>query len=67
MDGFHVQDGLFFERRPDGAVVIVKINEDSNNVTMKIEVTAESWASIISSVSANGSNYYEALEFHNKK
>lgn len=65
---FH-QDGWFFNRNEDGSVSIFKNPNsapDSTSVPM-ITITPHVWASIVSSVSANGEHdgrYYEALEFH---
>ena len=63
----HVQDGWYAERHEDGSVVIRKHN-GAGIESERLHVTAEVWASIVSSVSKGGEEggrYYVALAFHN--
>jgi len=72
---FHVKDGLFFERLPDGQVKIRKTIEKivgSNKggapfVVLEIILTANEWASVIASMSYYGeedNGFYRAMNFH---
>lgn len=68
---FHAKDGWFFNRREDGSVEIRHNPSTQPNVNESALVTfdANSWASIVSSVSAKGEEdgrYYTALAFHNE-
>ncbi len=68
--GFHYKEGWFFKRLSDGSVRIVKLAEpkEDSAVTSSIVVDAESWGSIVSSVSSTGETgerQAKAVEFHN--
>lgn len=56
---FHARDGLYFDRQPDGSVVVEKRVPDTriNTLEFRIELTAEAWASIVSSMSKAGESY----------
>lgn len=63
---FHVSDGLFFRRAEDGAVEI-GTGRSFDDVTVLQSIDANSWGSVVSSVSARGENhvtFHEALAFH---
>lgn len=63
---FHAKDGWYFERQPDGSVQIWQTDGDGRD--HEVIVTAETWASIVASVSLGGEEngrFYEALAFHN--
>lgn len=65
---FHWKDNWYFERRDDGVVRIYHL-DDHGIADEDIEIDADSWASIIASVSARGDTaeaFHEAREFHNK-
>ena len=74
---FHYGNNLFFGRRADDSVRIVQLRETqqeypSADATLEgtlfdVTVDADSWGSIISSVSAKGEEsgrWYEAMDFH---
>ncbi len=72
---FHVTDGLFFERLPDGQVRIMKTIEKevgsakggSPVVTLDMTLDANTWASVIASMSYYGEEdygFYRAMNFH---
>jgi hypothetical protein len=64
---FHAKDNWWFKRLDDGSVRIMQIINKENLVDITFD--ANTWASIISSVSAEGEHdgrFYKALEFHNK-
>lgn len=69
---FHWRDGWFFERMPDGSVMITKRKDaglESPIITREIIPPGE-WASIVASVSIKGENdrrWYTALDFHMKE
>lgn len=65
---FHWKDNWFFERREDGAVRIYHLDEHGI-ADEDIEIDADSWASIVASVSARGENaetFNEARQFHSQ-
>lgn len=68
-DGAVWHGGLYFERTADGAVKIVQ-QERSGDVALplfEVVVDADSWASIVASVSLGGEmdgRFYEAQRFH---
>lgn len=80
---FHVRDNLFFGRRADGSVRVLKFSlspkdgwqgefprvEDQNAAALlDITIDADSWGSIVASVSARGEEHgrwYMAMDFHN--
>ena len=62
--GFHWQNGIYFKRLDDGAVEIVQESEKPANY---LRIDADSWASIVASVSKQGEEqgrFYQAKEFH---
>lgn len=68
---FHWQDGWFFTRLPGGGVKIVKHEKASIDapIVVAAEIDADSWASIVCSVSAHGETsdrFNTALAFHNE-
>lgn len=66
---FHWKDGWYFERLNDGGVRIFHLPVGEQIADENIEIDADSWASIISSVSEQGETaetFKEAGEFHNK-
>lgn len=73
---FHAFDGLYFERLPDGSVRIVKTDgkhqpgQCAASEVVDMVLTSDTWASIISSVSAGGEEdyrWYLAKAFHESK
>jgi len=63
---FHWKDNWYFERRDDGTVRIYHL-DDHGIADEDIEIDADSWASIIASVSAGGDaadNFQIAQSFH---
>ncbi|MEQ1891067.1 MAG: hypothetical protein ABL998_00875 [Planctomycetota bacterium] len=67
---YHSHSNWHWERLPDGGVRIVKIGSTLKDVTLDEHiVTAETWASIVASVSKGGEEngrFYDALAFHGK-
>ncbi len=69
--GFHVQDGLYFNRLEDGSVHILKMasgHAEDEEILFELTVDENVWASIISSMSKAGEGdggFYQALHFHN--
>lgn len=67
MGKFHWTDGVFFERTDDGSVKVTKGGGfDTDGETLFV-IDANSWASIVASVSAGGEGggrYFRALSFH---
>jgi len=66
---FHWYGGLFFRRGNEDGIVEIGSGTDFDSVTVIHSIDANSWASIVSSVSARGENhetFHEALEFHSK-
>jgi hypothetical protein len=69
---FHWRDGWFFERMPNGSVMITKRKDagmESPIITREI-IPPEEWASIVASVSIKGERdrrWYTALDFHMKE
>ena len=66
---FHLKEGWFFERLPEGKVRILKRESASDEapIVMEVVVDKPGWCSVISSVSAEGETsrkYDEAVEFH---
>lgn len=77
---FHWKENIFFGRKADGDVRVIAFKSpppfppdphtDYPSMLTRIDLTidAGSWASIVSSVSAQGENnmrFYDALRFHN--
>lgn len=66
---FHLKEGWFFERLPNGSVMVTKRTDaglESPIVTRMI-VPPEEWASVVASVSAGGEfngRWQAALDFH---
>lgn len=67
---FHLKDGFFYERRPDGIRVSYAMTVDGLPKVMgEILVSDSEWASVFASTSARGENretYDEAREFLGK-
>lgn len=64
---FHVKDGWFFERLSDGSVHLFKKAADGYHNTAALVMDANTWASVISSMSIGGEangGFYRALDFH---
>ena len=68
MSWFHAKEGWMFRREPYGSVTIEKRSNDRRQVPeMDVSFDAETWASIVASVCAegeNGTTFGKALEFH---
>ena len=73
MTMFSYRDGLFFDRMDGGAVRIVKTDSDlyphdnGDNIDVDITIDSDSWASIITAVSAGGDTseqHERAKAFH---
>lgn len=65
---FHWKDNWYFERRDNGVVRIYHLGE-RGIADEDIEIDADSWASIMASVSAQGEtaeSFQEARNFHHK-
>ncbi|MBA7654778.1 hypothetical protein ES703_62671 [subsurface metagenome] len=63
---FHWKDNWYFARIGNGAVIIYH-KDDHDIIDVDIEIDADSWASIVASVSAKGDTaeaFQEAREFH---
>lgn len=69
MRWFHARGGWLFRREPFGSVTIEKrTNDRAQNPEMNVSFDADTWASIVATVSARGDNattHAEALRFHN--
>ena len=72
---FHWKDNWFFERRPDGSVRIYHEDLEADQEDEMVEhdvcldIDADSWCSIMASVSAQGEtaeSFQEARNFHHK-
>lgn len=66
---FHLADGWFFSRLSDGTVRIQKRKASHEQAPLVAEalIGADSWASIVASVSAageSGNQFRQALAFH---
>ena len=66
---FHYKEGWFFKRREDGSVRIYQQQPVRENIVKElgIDIEADSWASIMASVSARGETgetFREAQQFH---
>lgn len=64
---FHAKEGLYFERVGQDEVKVVV--EDQYKVKREITLTADTWASVVATVSLRGEDYEtwrEALAMHNK-
>lgn len=66
---FHAKDGVYFEQQPDGSVrVLVKADgRDDAELLKDIALDADSWASIIATMSYYGEEdygFYRACQFH---
>jgi hypothetical protein len=62
--GFHAQDGWYFDRQGDGSV---KISAAVQRCSEEIVLDADTWASIMASMSAAGETsvrYQQARRFH---
>ena len=63
--GFHSKNGLFFQRDEEGNVIVRKVT--GGRVMFKETLDANSWASVICSVSSRGENadnFQIAKSFH---
>lgn len=59
---FHAKDGWYFGRTEDGGVHVISPKEE-------VRLDADTWASVIASVSAQGDTaeaFQEARNFHHK-
>lgn len=52
MDGFHVGDGLYFNRLEDGSVEVIKLNDatDPGNVKFRQVIDSDTWPSVVGAV-----------------
>lgn len=77
---FHWQDGIYFGRKEDGSVRIIKMpgvsskwpkaDGDYPDAEIDLTIPDNSWGSIVASVSHGGEGdgrWYQAMEFHNGK
>ena len=69
LTGFHLRDGLHFQRGEDGSVTIVKSNGQAFDpeILWELAVPAEEWASVVASMSVRGETgetWEMALNFH---
>jgi len=65
--GFHAHDGWYFKRGEDGSVRILAPDSLGPGGSQRIDLDANTWASIVASVSAaseNGETHRAALAFH---
>lgn len=73
--GFHIKDGLFFKRLPDGSVRVTKTEviptrggDFAVRTVFQTIIDSDGWASIIASVSAQGEetaeDFERAVAFH---
>ncbi len=54
---FHANDGVYFERLPDGSVAVEKharAGRPTDPVSMRVVFTPDTWASVVAAVSAAG-------------
>lgn len=68
-EGFHWQDGWYFRRTENGSVEVTKTvaNHVDSPTLLQFTIPAYHWASIVSSVSAEGETaqrWNEACDFH---
>lgn len=64
--GFHWRDGWFFKRQEDGSVRVLHLDEHKN-VKTQIIIPENEWASIVTSVSAEGETaerWEQSRRFH---
>lgn len=64
---FHARDGLYFERQADVAVRVRL--EKEHGLAFEVIVPADTWASVIATVSARGETldtWNEARQYHNR-
>jgi len=68
---FHESEGLFFERMPNGKVLITKTSDGkeprNDNIKFQQSIEPGAWCSAVCSVSADGEEngrWYEAMKFH---
>lgn len=71
---YHLKDGLYFGRLPNGDVEVIKTTDgkvlSNNNILFRQVIECHMWSSAISSVSYTGettTKYYTALKFHNRE
>lgn len=68
LKGFHTKDGWYFDRLPNGAVEFRKESLGKNrHVTNRTQLDANTWASVLASVSKNGEtgeSFTIARDFH---
>lgn len=75
---FHWQNGIYFGRRKDGSVRILKFEAfkhdwpdadgEYTEAVMDLTIPANHWGSIVASVShagEEGGRWYQAMDFHN--
>jgi hypothetical protein len=67
---FHAQNGLFFERKEDGSVRVIKTYDGRDirpdNVVLDETLSQASFASVAASMSKTGEtseNFYKTLDF----
>ena len=66
--GFHVKDGLYFNRLENGYVVVTVdcCAHDGSTTIRTFEIDVDGFASVVASMSARGeqaNGFYEAKEF----
>ena len=65
--GFHARDGWYFRREDDGSVHIAAPDSLGPGASQVVTLDAETWTSVVASVSRNGDNvntYIAAHRFH---
>jgi hypothetical protein len=68
---FHLKEGWFFQRLPDGSVMVTKRKDAGleSPIITRMVIPPEEWASVVSAVSAGGDangRYQQALDFHGR-
>lgn len=73
MGAFHWRNGIFFDRKPDGSVLIYRLHEAKCGTSSRTDqedialIPAAEWASIVSSSSKDGETgetFRAAYRFH---
>ena len=60
---FHVRDGWFFQRQPDGSVDVSKRNpQNESEVVAGLRMSSDEWASVLTEVCRRP--FHEAVDFH---
>lgn len=67
---FHAKDGVYFGRTQEDGTVRVEVGDGRGTVIRSIELSADTWASVVAFVSARGETaetWREAREFHERR